>query len=286
MKYFVDFEATQFAQRIISIGCVTEDNQNFYTLVKLEGSDNLSSFITKMTGITKQMLNETGVSIDDAFLKFYKFVETTCGDTAPEYYCYGNCDKTFLKNTIKRMKNFQAITFATALTSTLIDYSVMVQTFFGTENPFSLKKMYVFLKEEEIEQHHNALEDAEMLAYVVSKFDCCKVEDKDTINALPREIKIRGEKAPEKFVNWPSNKMEADTGANETNWQYKTLISSTGFEKYFDSLETAVLWSIRYITQGMSVKKENHKKQVEEAILKSIQTGKNYYGCKYYKREE
>lgn len=33
MKYFVDFEATQFAGEIISIGCVREDGKTFYSLV-------------------------------------------------------------------------------------------------------------------------------------------------------------------------------------------------------------------------------------------------------------
>lgn len=29
MKYFIDFEATQFSQEIISIGCIREDGQTF-----------------------------------------------------------------------------------------------------------------------------------------------------------------------------------------------------------------------------------------------------------------
>lgn len=33
MKYFIDFEATQFSREIISIGCIREDGQTFYALV-------------------------------------------------------------------------------------------------------------------------------------------------------------------------------------------------------------------------------------------------------------
>lgn len=29
MKYFIDFEATQFSQEIISVGCIREDGQTF-----------------------------------------------------------------------------------------------------------------------------------------------------------------------------------------------------------------------------------------------------------------
>ena len=35
MKYFIDFEATQFSQEIISIVCYREDGEMFYSLVVL-----------------------------------------------------------------------------------------------------------------------------------------------------------------------------------------------------------------------------------------------------------
>ena len=34
MKFFIDFEATQFKHKIISIGCVAEDGSYYETLVK------------------------------------------------------------------------------------------------------------------------------------------------------------------------------------------------------------------------------------------------------------
>lgn len=86
--------------------------------------------------------------------------------------------------------------------------------------------MYTFLKEEEIVQHHNALEDAEMLALVVNNFDKCVPEDKAVISTIPQEKKRPGSRAPEIFINWPANKMDADTGADKTNWQIKAVISA------------------------------------------------------------
>ena len=34
MKYFIDFEATQFTGVIISVGCINENGDEFYSLVK------------------------------------------------------------------------------------------------------------------------------------------------------------------------------------------------------------------------------------------------------------
>ena len=257
MKYFVDFEATQFCQRIISIGCVNENGDKFYTLVKTCGDDKVSSYITKLTGITNQKLKEEGFTADEAFENFFQWVCNTNDGTLLQYYCYGNCDVEFVKNTIKKMKSAMAITFATALETSLIDYSRHVKTFFGTQNPFALRKMYTFLKEEELEIQHDALEDAEMLAFVVTKFNNFNPEDKDAINVIKNEKPVpngSSQKAPEKFINWPGDKMKADTGADFTNWEIKAVISGGPHKKYFDSMETAVMWIVKYMAQGVSIK--------------------------------
>ena len=33
MNYFIDFEATQFSNDIISIGCIDENGEEFYSLI-------------------------------------------------------------------------------------------------------------------------------------------------------------------------------------------------------------------------------------------------------------
>ena len=289
MKYFVDFEATQFCQRIISIGCVSEKGDKFYTLVKTCGDDKVSSYITKLTGITNQKLKEEGFSADEAFENFFQWVCNTNDGTLLQYYCYGNCDVEFVKNTIKKMKSAMAITFATALETSLIDYSRHVKTFFGTQNPFALRKMYTFLKEEELEIQHDALEDAEMLAFVVTKFNNFSPEDKDAISVIKNEKPVpngSSQKAPEKFINWPGDKMKADTGADFTNWEIKAVISGGPHKKYFDSMETAVMWIVKYMAQGVSIKNFDQCEKVKNKIENSIKTGKSAYNCKFYKKEE
>ena len=41
MNHFIDFEATQFTGEIISIGCVDENDRQFYTLVKPEKAEDI-----------------------------------------------------------------------------------------------------------------------------------------------------------------------------------------------------------------------------------------------------
>lgn len=36
MKYYIDFEASEAEQKVISIGCVREDGDKFYSLVKVD----------------------------------------------------------------------------------------------------------------------------------------------------------------------------------------------------------------------------------------------------------
>ena len=58
MKYFIDFEAMQFSNYIISVGCVREDGKEFYSLVHTpeHTNKNVSKFITDLTGITTEMV--------------------------------------------------------------------------------------------------------------------------------------------------------------------------------------------------------------------------------------
>lgn len=70
MKYFIDFEATQFSQEIISIGCVREDGKNFYSLIKPKKLSGITDFITSLTGITKDMVREAPNS-DEVFKNFF-----------------------------------------------------------------------------------------------------------------------------------------------------------------------------------------------------------------------
>lgn len=82
MKYFIDFEATQFSQEIISIGCIREDGQTFYALVAPK-KGKITPFITNLTGITAEMI-DSAMSADAVFSKFYDWLFENLDD-APEF---------------------------------------------------------------------------------------------------------------------------------------------------------------------------------------------------------
>lgn len=289
MNFYVDFEALQFSGRIISIGCINDNGDKFYTLSQpSKQGERLTNFITDLTGITSEMLNNAPTA-NEAFENFYQYVKSTCDDTAPQFYCYGNCDGDFLRSTGKYLTSFDARMFCNYVRCNLTDYSSTARSYFPSFETLALKKIYSLIKEDNEPQHHNALEDAEMLCVVMKELcNHCTPEDSERLAAMPstkfRKPKTSSNRAPEVFINWPANKMEADTGATkETNWQYKW--SRGNKTKYFDTFDTMVMWAIKYITQGRSIKNTSDVKKVEKQLSNAIISGSLFMNCKWEKRE-
>ena len=102
MKYFIDLEATQFSNEIISIGCVREDGETFYSLVNVS-KNKMTNFITELTGITKEDVS-TAPSSDEVFTKFYDWLIPD--ESKVQFFCYGNADLGFIrKNLNQRSKS-------------------------------------------------------------------------------------------------------------------------------------------------------------------------------------
>ena len=74
MKFYIDFEATQFTEQIISIGCIDEVGNSFYSLVKPQLENfKISNFITELTGISKNdLINQK--TADDVFIDFFDYI--------------------------------------------------------------------------------------------------------------------------------------------------------------------------------------------------------------------
>lgn len=288
MQYFVDFEATQFSERIISIGCIAANGETFKTLVKpVTKKDKVNDFITQLTGITNEML-ETAPTANEAFNAFFDFVLENRDDDAPEYYCYGNSDKQFIERTVSHMTDTRAVTFARALQHSIQDYSVNVKTHFQVNTEIGLRKAYILVQNEEIEQRHDALEDARMLYAVARNLKTCSPKEAVVKLASMKKVEKpvpggRLKNAPAQFLAWPADKWEADTGADETNWAIKATVGP--HIKYFDNETTAMLWLLRYMTKGMSVKNLKHQEMVRERIRIGIKTDKNTYGFSWESRE-
>ena len=284
MKFYIDFEATQFGGRIISIGCVAENGETFKTLVKpSKPKEGITKFITELTGITKEMI-ETAPEADDAFNDFFDWVCIQNDNRPPQYFCYGDSDGTFIENTVKYMTNTCAISFAMSIKAMLTDYAPAAAGYFGLKN-VGLHRVYSLLQADTEPQHHDALEDAMMLQFVENNLkDLAKPED---VNKLPpsTHIKKNKKKCPEIFLEWPGSpkkKYQADTRADETNWTVKAINSNQQNIKYFNSMETACLWVIKYLESKKSPKNEDDLRHVEKKIIKSNNNNDNYwYGFKW-----
>lgn len=185
MNFYLDFEATQYSERIISIGCIAENGARFETLVKPVKNEKVTAFITKLTGITNEML-ENAPSADEAFNAFYEFVKANNEGGTPTYYCYGDSDAKFIKRTVSGMSDFQAIMFASSIQALLVDYSAVVKSYLSTRG-LALKKLVALIRQvDEVEQNHDALDDAMMLKEC---YEGLNTLDKDALANAPAPIK-------------------------------------------------------------------------------------------------
>ena len=281
MKFYLDFEATRFSNRIISIGCVAENGNTFSTLVKPGKKKKVDKFITELTGITNEMLAEAP-SADQAFSKLADWFEENSSGIAPEFYCYGDSDAVFIQHTLADMEDTKACLCAMAIGGNMIDYASVVKRFFVAKSDVALRKVYMLIQsQQELVQKHDALEDALMLQCVVENLEIkCKPEDKETILAMPSQKKPKTKKAPNLFLKWDGQpKWEADTLADESKWMFKCTDQHSGDVKYFDSAETAALWIIRYIARNVSPKSSEHRQRIANAVAAAVESGKCRYNC-------
>ena len=165
MKYYIDFEATQYSNEIISVGCVDENGRSFYSLVQPCRKDRLNSFITELTGITLEDL-DLAPSADEAFSLFYDWLDQT---KPAEFFCYGNCDARFVKFTLRHIHRFNAQCALGLILSSLSDFSVFAMDYFRVDQTIGLVKIAEYYSGERIDQRHNSLEDAQYLKYIADK---------------------------------------------------------------------------------------------------------------------
>ena len=290
MKFFIDFEATRFSNRIINIGCIANNGAQFETLVKPVNKAKVDKFITELTGITGEML-KNAPSADEAFNQLFDFIELNSDGQMPVYYCYGNTDADFLRHTVKYMEDTRACICAQAIQGTMIDYAPTVKNFFVADNEIALRKVYMLVtSQEELIQNHNALEDAMMLKTVVNKlYKVCKPEDKETVLSIPSQRTFPTKaKAPEIFQSWErKNKWCANTLANKDNWVFKCADKDNGNIKYFNNANTAALWVIKYMTTKISPKDKKAVEIIEKNISCAAHKNKCRYNCYWeYKKGE
>ena len=129
MKYFIDFEAQQYTNEIIEIGCVREDGCQFHSLVHPgEKHKRLSGFVKKLTGITQEELNNAP-SVDEVFTRFFYWLGQDGGPA--QFYCYGTSDPDFVHASIKLATQLMPQAALSLIVSNMKDYSLTVKNHFG-----------------------------------------------------------------------------------------------------------------------------------------------------------
>lgn len=283
MRFYIDFEATQFSNRIISVGCVCENGNTFKSLVKPVNKGKITPFITELTGITQEMINEAPTA-DEVFNELFDFIELNNNKNPLQFYAYGDSDKSFIEHTVGFMNDTRAIMCALAIKDSLIDYSKVVKNFFGLNQNFALRKVYMLiLNLEELVQEHDALTDALMLQYVVENLNKkCHPRDGQTILTMTSQKKPKVPKTPKRFIQWDKyDKWNAITDSNENKWiiRARDVDNTSDKVQYFNDVHMAALWCIKYCAKQVSPKNPEDIMKVERAILSAIKNNKNRYNC-------
>ncbi len=161
MKHYIDFEASEALQKIISVGCVREDGEEFYLLVYTD--DPITPRIEEITGITQEDIDDAR-SIDDVFTEFYDWCNRD--DEVPEFICYGDGDYEFVSNTFYDASSFKAASMLGYIYLNMSDCSDEIKRHFYVNKTISLEKLARYFDPDFIEQNHNALDDAKLLKIV------------------------------------------------------------------------------------------------------------------------
>ena len=256
MNYFIDFEATQFSNGIISVGCVSGAGDTFYSLVNTKHK--ITTFITHLTGITVADI-EQAAPPEKVFEDLYDWVSRTMWgdkDAIPKFYCYGNCDKEFVKNNFKECNSFKAKAMLGYLYTDMKDYSGEVKLHFGLCKNIALKKVADYYRGEEQVQNHNSLEDALMLKLVW-----------ENIQKNEYEFNIFPEYMSQQFNQRINEEVPSVDEEKTTVYRFKggELIET------YPSLAAAVKWAYEQIPEG----NERNKTSLKTIARKIKSAGKD-----------
>ena len=164
---FIDFEASQYTQEIISIGAIADNGETFYSLVNAKHK--VGNFVAALTGIKQEDI-QTAPSPDKVFSEMFKWIEKVSQGDKTQFICYGNSDMTFAANTLKNLRNsMQAQAALSLICCNIIDYAEYVKSYFGLSQAVSLLKVAQYYSDEQLIQDHNSLNDAVLLKFAYEK---------------------------------------------------------------------------------------------------------------------
>ncbi len=262
MDFYLDFEATQFGDKVIAIGAVCGEYK-FKTLCQPCGKSKLTPFITKLTGITKQDLAHAS-DAERAFTCLYYWI-SACSVKYPGphfFHVYGNSDKNFILSTCRYIVNITIKKFMVHLAYALIDDAAFVNRYFHT-NSIGLFNALRHFQPNIGEQDHDPLNDAYALSALMH----------DLENAPPLAepvLEIHIQKKPKENKPYCIKVKSVDPKATKV--------------RVFYSYREAFNFGYKIICN--QTKNTNpHKQRIEGRILKAIHQNKPYANYTWTKEE-
>lgn len=183
MNFFIDFEANSPTNEIISIGCVNENGETFYELLKC--STPLDSYVKRVTHLTQKDIDKAD-DTETVFIRFFDWVIRSSEGAHwndLNFYHYGQGDAAFVKATIGHIKDRRLYQLIATLAIRMIDYEKSVRRAFESADSIALIGAANYFKKKPEEQTHNALDDAELLRFVYEN-----IQDKTAINPKAFDI--------------------------------------------------------------------------------------------------
>lgn len=244
MKYYIDFEASEGLEKIISIGCVKENGEEYYSLVNT--GDPITPKIERITSITQQQLNEAKSS-KEVFEEFYDWCNKD--NNLPEFICYGDGDFTFVYNTFLDATSLKEASILGYIYTNMEDVSQEMKEHFYVNKTISLEKLGKHFIEDMDSQNHNALDDAKLLKTVYEAMQNKEIE----VNIFKEYLDSSGYHAT-------INKI--------------VMLNGDKIIKEFSSIAEAIKW----VESQPNDKGPSYKQNIDEKIERAAKDGGKYFG--------
>lgn len=185
MKIYLDLEANAITQEIISIGAIAENGKKFYSLVKPHSK--LDHKIKELTGISEEDV-VNAKSIDEVMFDFNLWRISECDADIPHFLVFGSGDYGFISSTMNFTNDTDTLKELFYIKVNLEDVSNRIAKKFN-RNSISLRSAYLTMQlscVSEINDIHNALNDAAMLKWVFENIDDYELPNDVEVVKVPK----------------------------------------------------------------------------------------------------
>ena len=253
MNLFIDFEAHGRTGEIISIGCTTENkNHTFSRLVHVNTP--LDNYTKQITSITQGQINRAK-TLDEVVEDFEVWLQIVTGLDQPKwndltFYCYGDQDQRFVEISMRKCENYKTYMFLAALNTRIVDYELYMRGSLHRINSIGLlNAVNLFHQDAPLEQHHSAVDDAELLR------DLFQHTHEQALKYAPIDYIGRNQIICRK----PNGKIIT-----------------------FENFKAAALACEYKVNKGEKAKSKNKSKNVKKKLKNAILKNQPYFDCHWY----